>query len=194
MNIVIVLDTSSGANWDDIEGMKVLINNFVKTLNVSDNRVQYSLVTYGETGKVVVSFKESTEEDFNVEGVKIEKIGGGRDIEEALKLVDKNVFGRTTAGFSRNVVNGIVYVFTPGEDDNRVKVRINLDHLSSTVNRLLQRNIETVFVDAMGGSVIDGPLAHVITNMSTENPRTLPSLLSKLSTHVGKIQGKIHGV
>lgn len=165
-----------------MEATKKLISNFIKTLKVSDKSVKYSLVTFGESGKVLVTFKKSTEKDFSLEELKLDKVGGLRNVDEALKLVDQEVFG-ARLGFPEKVIKGTVFVFTTGKFNER-----RVQELSSAVDRLLQRNLDTVFVDSMAG-VIDKPLGNLVTNISTTNPRTLPALLSKLSTQIGRIPG-----
>lgn len=179
INVVFVVDASSDAPWDDMEAMKKLISNLIQTFKVSDANVMYSLVAFGETTKLLVTFSKSAEKDFNVEVVNIDKIGGPRNVDDALDFVDKQLYG-SRAGFPQMVRNGVVIVLTTGSFNG-----LRNQGLNSVFERLSSRNVDPIFVDTVNGD-LGTTLGGVLTNISTTDGSLLPSLLSKLSTRLAR--------
>lgn len=182
-NIVFVVDASSDVTLEEIEAIKNLINNLVKTLEVTDINAKYSLITFGKSPKLLVPFKKSVDETFSLEDITLDIIGGPRNVDKALDFVDNDIFN-ARSGFLQKIINGVVFVFTTGNFNG-----IRNQQLNIMFEKLSNRNVDTVFVDTLNGR-LDVPFRDILTNISTEDVKSLPSLLPKLSTLLGRSKGK----
>ena len=181
--MVFLVDASSGITAKQFSASKDLMMNLINTFKVSDKNMQYSVITYGDDAKLEVSFRDSIQKDFNLSDSKLNKIGGVRNVDKALDIVDKQVFN-VRSGFSENVKNGVIVVLT---SDNFNAARN--DRLKSNFEKLDKRNIDMLFIDTIGGQ-LNTPMRDIMTNYSVKSFQLLPSLLSKLNSYLGRDQGK----
>lgn len=183
MNVVFVVDASSEVSSGEINSLRNLMLNTVNTLNITDDMVKYSVVTFGETTKLLATIKQSTNSNFKLEDVKLSSLGGLRNVDKALNLVDKDVFGRRL-GFPSKMKNSIVVMLTTG-DFNPARSK----ELKAAIEQLENRNIDSILVDTLKGQFSDQMLDDLV-NVSTSDIKLLPSLLAKISSQLARIGRK----
>lgn len=181
--MVFLVDASSGITAKQFSASKDLMMHLINTFKVSEKNLQYSVITYGDNAKLEVSFRDSIQENFNLTDSKLNKIGGVRNVDKALDIVDKQVFN-VRSGFSENVKNGVIVVLT---SDNFNAARN--DRLQSIFGKLDKRNVDMLFIDTIGGQ-LNTPMRDITTNYSVQSFQLLPSLLSQLNSYLARNQGK----
>lgn len=161
-----------------------MIMNLLKTVSVNEKNPLYSLVTYGKDAQLLVSFADSVKDMFKLEDVQLSVIGGPRNVDKALNVVNNDVFNSRSPEFYEKVKNGIVFVFTTGKVNE-----VRNDKLNTIFERLSNRNVDMIFVDTNSGD-LNVPFRDILTNVSTDNIKLLPSVLTELSSLLARHKGK----
>ena len=185
LDLVYVIDTSSGASSQCLVKIKEYIINDITGYEVSTKKVKISLVVFGETSEMILSLNEGNQQDVVVDVLQnLKAVGGKRRIDVMLELVASKVFS-TSNGHRKNVKK-LVVLFTTGKSDSE-----GLENLGNNSMRLKEMN---VIIAVIG--VGDGLSKNDIKDISSKDEfaiivpfDNLPNLISYLSGILLSISG-----
>lgn len=121
MDLVFVIDSSNKVPDTVLLQTKLFIKNLLSNYKISKENAHISLVNYGDKPEILIKLEKGTDAK-TVENVlnAILKLGGEKNMEEALKLVKTNVLTSEHGGRDGVHKHVVLFTFSPEERNEKI--------------------------------------------------------------------------